>query len=30
MTEEQFQQILVSLLGGAFAWLATWYVINDD
>lgn len=29
ITEEQLQQILLSLLGGAFAWLATWWVIQD-
>lgn len=30
ITDEQLQQILLSLLGGAFAWLATWWVIQDD
>ena len=30
ITDEQLQQILLSLLGGGFAWLATWWVIQDD
>lgn len=30
VSTEQVQQVLVALLGGAFAWVVTWVLICDD